>query len=390
MKNCSSLYIHIPFCRSKCSYCDFFSLPTPNKDAVSAPYVLALKKELEYRCKMFNPDFWRTVYIGGGTPSLLSAAQLEEILSFVRESVPGGMAEDCEVTIETNPADVTPDFLETIARLGVNRLSVGIQCVSQRVLEFLGRRSDAATVEYALDCIKSLWKKEEGRRFSADLIAGLPFLTDDEYLEGIEKILDSGADHVSLYSLMLEEGTLLWKQVQEGNAPYSDDDIERQWFLGRDRLEKAGIMQYEVSNFARPSFESRHNTVYWHMDDFIGIGAGASGTVGNLRWTGVRSVPEYVSGWLADGVPQEKELLDSKTQEYEFLMMGFRLRSGISSAEYRKRFGRELSERIGAEKGLFADWEKNGLALRREKDGDTFFALTGDGLMLLNRFLTEL
>ena len=128
------------------------------------------------------------------------------------------------------------------------------------------------------------------------------------------------------------------------------------------------------------------------MEDFIGIGAGASGTVGCERWTGVQSVPEYTAGWGAprQAVPEELEKLDEATREYEFLMMGFRLRSGVSAAEYKKRFGKELADRIGAEKGLFADWEKQGLAVRHEKEGDTFYALTAAGLMLLNRFLTKL
>ena len=237
------------------------------------------------------------------------------------------------------------------------------------------------------------------------MIAGLPFLSDEDFLEGVETVIRSGADHVSLYSLMVEEGTPLWKQVRSGDAPCTDEDAERQWFLGKERLEKNGIMQYEVSNFARPGYESRHNTAYWHMEDFIGIGAGASGTVGCERWTGVCSVPEYTAAWAAfqtaEGadksdfgtsphIPQEAETLDEETREYEFLMMGFRLRSGVSASEYKKRFGKELAERIGAENGLFAEWEKQGRAVRFKKDGDTFFALNAPGLMLLNRFLTEL
>ncbi len=419
--------------------------------AVPDSYIDALKIELEYRCRLYKIDSWRTVYVGGGTPSLLLPEQLASLFSFVRNAVPAGIADDAEVTIEANPADINRDFLSCIADVGINRLSVGIQSCNQRVLEFIGRRADAETVIYALDCIGKYWmcgndkcgqnssgrcdilrhgcnQRKSPRRFSADLIAGLPFLSDVAFLEGVETVIRSGADHVSLYSLMVEEGTPLWKQVCSGDAPCTDEDAERQWFLGKERLEKAGILQYEVSNFARPGFESRHNTAYWHMDDFIGIGAGASGTVGEIRWTGVQSVHEYTASWaafqtagggdkrdcpaargaysvaeLADKtnrnaaqrtlishIPQEVEKLDEATREYEFLMMGFRLRSGVSSAEYQKRFGKELSERIGSENGLFAEWEKQGRAVRFQKDGDTFFALNATGLMLLNCFLTEL
>ena len=439
MKNSFPLYIHIPFCRSKCTYCDFFSIPSSCSKAIPDSYISALKTELAYRCSLYKPDSWKTVYVGGGTPSLLLPEQLRDLFDFVRNIVPGGIADDAEVTIEANPADINHDFLDCIAGVGVNRLSVGIQTCSERVLKFIGRRADAETVFAALDCIGKHWKcgnvpdkqlrRGDGicdcgkrasprwgkrRRFSADLIAGLPFLSDADFLEGVETVIRSGADHVSLYSLMVEEGTPLWEQVRSGDAPCTDEDAERQWFLGKEQLEKAGIIQYEVSNFARPGFESRHNTAYWHMEDFIGIGAGASGTVGSERWTGVCSVPEYTAAWGASAaglsneawdevgrnmgcapsshqtIPQEVEKLDEATREYEFLMMGFRLRSGVSAAEYKKRFGKELSQRIGAEKGLFAEWEKQGRAVRFLKDGDTFFALNAEGLMLLNRFLTEL
>ena len=359
---------------------------------------------------------------------MLLPEQLRDLFDFVRNVVPGGIDNDAEVTIEANPADINRDFLDCIADVGVNRLSVGIQTCSERVLKFIGRRADAETVLAALDCIGKHWKNGSERRFSADLIAGLPFLSDADFLEDVETVIRSGADHVSLYSLMVEEGTPLWEQVCSGDAPCTDEDAERQWFLGKEQLEKAGIIQYEVSNFARPGFESRHNTAYWHMEDFIGIGAGASGTVGSERWTGVCSVPEYTAAWetyaaanlvnmaawgasaaglsdVARGevgrntecapsshqtIPQEVEKLDEATREYEFLMMGFRLRSGVSATEYEKRFGKELSKRIGAENGLFVEWEKQGRAVRFEKDGDTFFALNAEGLMLLNRFLTEL
>ena len=434
MKKNIPLYIHIPFCRSKCSYCDFFSIPSDGTKAIPDSYINALKTELEYRCNVYKIESWKTVYLGGGTPSLLLPEQLRDLFDFVRGVVPGGIENEAEITIEANPADINRDFLDCIADVGVNRLSVGIQCCSQKVLAFLGRRSDAETVSSALECIGRFWcgqiecgsdsfecawreftqrgcgrsvspRRGNRRRFSADLIAGLPFLSDEDFLEGVETVIQSGADHVSLYSLMVEEGTPLWKQVRSGDAPCTDEDAERQWFLGKERLKKNGIMQYEVSNFARPGYESRHNTAYWHMEDFIGIGAGASGTVGCERWTGVCSVPEYTAAWsefqkarfahksdcsASPRIPQEIETLDAATREYEFLMMGFRLRSGVSASEYRKRFSKELSERIGSENGLFAEWEKQGRAVRFQKDGDTFFALNAPGLMLLNRFLTEL
>lgn len=385
------LYIHIPFCRSKCIYCDFYSVPRPSDcNPVPEEYLHALRKEIEYRCREYAPESWRSVYFGGGTPSLLAMEQLSDLLEFVRNSVPGGIRSDAEVTLEANPADINSGFLKEAAEAGINRLSTGIQCCSQTVLKTLGRRSDAETIEKALSAIEETWLPMNGKRFSADLITGLPGLSNADFAKGVERIIRSGADHVSLYSLMVEEGTPLFSLVEEGKLVCSEDDSERQWFMGRDMLEAAGIHQYEISNFSRKGCESRHNLSYWHMDDFIGVGSGASGTVGCRRWTGLQPVEDYISAWLSgSGIPQEVEELDEGTREYEYLMMGFRLLEGVSSADYRSRFGRSLEQRLGTEDGWFRKWAQEGNAAAVPYDTDVRYALNRKGIMLLNRFLSR-
>lgn len=381
----SSLYIHIPFCRSKCSYCDFFSVP--EKGALPESYISALCNNIAYRCRQFSVSRLNTVYIGGGTPSLLSQQQLTRILTAVREAAP--LSPDAEITMEANPADITSELLAFLDSAGINRLSAGIQSVDEKVLAALGRRSDAERVEQALKLLETEWLPH-GHRLSLDLIAGLPGLSDDAFRRGVERVIATGADHISLYSLMLEEGTRLEKQVSEGEVSYSDEDNDRQWIMGRDMLTEAGYKQYEVSNFARAGFESRHNTVYWHMQDYLGTGAGGAGTVGSYRWTEAADIAAYTAWWNApEGEPPaDVELLDDKTREFEFLMMGFRMLEGVSACEYEKRFGKSLADRLD---GLFADWQHRGLARTYSTlEGDTRYALTADGILLLNQFLEAL
>lgn len=382
----SSLYIHIPFCRSKCSYCDFFSVP--ESGTLPDSYISALCNNISFRCRQFSVSKLDTVYIGGGTPSLLAPEQLNRILFAVRESAP--LSPDAEITMEANPADITSELLAFLDSAGINRLSVGIQSVNQQVLAALGRRSDAERVEQTLKLLETEWLSDAGHRLSLDLIAGLPGLSDESFKRGVERVMATGADHISLYSLMLEEGTRLEKQVSEGAVSYSDEDNDRQWIMGRDMLTEAGYTQYEVSNFARPGFESRHNTVYWHMQNYIGTGAGGTGTVGSYRWTEAADIAAYTAWWNSpEGEPPaEVEHLDDETREFEFLMMGFRLLEGVSAREYEKRFSRSLAERIGA---LFADWQRRSLARTYStKEADTRYALTADGILLLNQFLEAL
>ena len=416
----SSLYIHIPFCRSKCAYCDFFSI---TEDADSS-YLKALSNEISYYADYYGVDEWQTVYIGGGTPSLLKPEQIVFLMNAVKKSCRNGIAAGAEVTIEANPADITGEFLDTLIKSGINRLSLGVQCLDGGVLRTLGRRADAECTEKALQLIKELWTAEK-RRFSVDFISGLPGLLDSEFINGMEKTLSYGPDHVSLYSLMLEEETPLFSAVESGKVPYSEEASDRQWFAGRDLLKRNGFLQYEVSNFAKPGYESRHNTVYWHLDDYIGCGAGACGTVtagsgisasasgldgcssvsddsslvAAVRWNNNPNVKAYVDYWLKDRDacghsdaerPCTVEFLDAETRQFEFFMMGLRLREGVSSAEFKRRFpdcGKSLEEIIGYEDGLFRKWMDEGLAAEFFPQQ---YALTEDGIMLLNRFLEEL
>lgn len=415
-----SLYIHIPFCASKCTYCDFFSIPVGNDfslceqtQRIFKDYILALKKELEYYLKKFQIKSLKTIYIGGGTPSLLSVGQIRELFDFIGSKLT--IEENAEITLEANPQDISEKFLDELKKTPVNRLSLGIQCCNDNVLKTLGRRCDINQVNFALEIIKNKWVSS-GLSFSCDLISGLPLLSDEDFMLGLEKVISSGVNHISLYSLMIEDGTILEKQISRNEIEYSDEKNDNQWILGKNFLEKNGFYQYEVSNFSKKGFESRHNTVYWRTENYLGCGAGATGTVDCFRWNNECDVGKYCDFWLnvdfgeklvyeVEKVLNEKnprivEMLCEKEKEFEFLMMGFRLREGVKSSVYKKRFGFDLGKRLGYSDsiikkknlGLFDKWkEKNLCDVEISLDsGDERFFLTGDGLLFLNQFLEEL
>lgn len=415
-----SLYIHIPFCASKCTYCDFFSIPVGNDfslceqtQRIFKDYILALKKELEYYFNKFQIKSLKTIYIGGGTPSLLSVGQIRELFDFIGSKLT--IEENAEITLEANPQDISEKFLDELKKTPVNRLSLGIQCCNDNVLKTLGRRCDINQVNFALEIIKNKWVSS-GLSFSCDLISGLPLLSDEDFMLGLEKVISSGVNHISLYSLMIEDGTILEKQISRNEIEYSDEKNDNQWILGKNFLEKNGFYQYEVSNFSKKGFESRHNTVYWRTENYLGCGAGATGTVDCFRWNNECDVGKYCDFWLnvdfGDNLvyelekklneknPRIVEMLCEKEKEFEFLMMGFRLREGVKSSVYKKRFGLDLGKRLGYSDskikkknlGLFDKWkEKNLCDVEISLDsGDERFFLTGDGLLFLNQFLEEL
>lgn len=412
------LYIHIPYCLQKCGYCDFFSKPS---GSVPTEYVKAVSRQIEYLAKAFCVEEWKSVYIGGGTPSLLNPSDLKNLCKTIKAAATNKaapLAANCEWTIEMNPGTISRELLETADACGINRLSVGIQCKNQKVLDAIGRRASEAQIEEAARLIKNFWP----HGWSADLIAGLPFQTKEDIARDIDFIERNGAKHVSLYSLTLEEGTPLKNAIDAGKIPYDEEDAEELWLYGRDLLEERGFLQYEVSNFAKVGFESKHNSAYWALDSYLGAGAGAAGTIYGLpegfRYTNVLDAAEYIKFWnenkktkgftdqdarggdcsqdhnvrAALGFPCQLEALDQDTQEFEYLMMNLRTRRGASVAEYKARYGKDLAARLDCATKGFTGQNAGAAAWleRTERDGDTFYAMTREGLLFLNRFLEEL
>jgi oxygen-independent coproporphyrinogen-3 oxidase len=392
-----SLYIHVPFCLSFCDYCDFYSVLlkgsplTPPAEPVNA-YIDTLLADGEILFGEFPGCRVPTVYIGGGTPSALGTEGLGRLLAGLGALLPPD--DSREFTLEANPESADGAFLRAAREGGVNRLSLGVQSFNPASRALVRRAGDPELLGRRLDLAAEIFPGA----FSVDLIAGLPRQSRDVLLGDIEKTLIRKPAHVSLYALTVEEDTPLGRAVLAGTAPLpSPDEADAAWIAGRDALERAGYGQYEVSNFSLPGKESRHNLRYWRMENWLGLGPAASGTLINHRGgTGLRlSWPADLAGWLAraperknspsgflsgrDGWPP-LEPLDRLTLMKESLLMGFRCREGPDPVLFSRRFGLSLEEAIPR---TLEKWRHRGrLAEKRT-------ALNREGLLSLNPFLLD-
>lgn len=390
----AGLYVHIPFCTQKCGYCDFFSVP--KNTAVEDIYLECLLNEAAFYARKFGIECWRTIYIGGGTPSLLSAQQIEFLLHGLKCSC---LKKECvpqEITVEMNPESVTEEKLECAQKGGAARLSLGIQSLNKAALRAAGRRCSVQQAQESLSLVRSVWKGQ----LSLDAIAGLPGQSESEFCSSLKKMLSFAPDHISLYTLTVEEGTPLERSIRSGAVRFSPDEADCQWLAGRVILTESGFVQYEVSNFCRNGKKSVHNSLYWSQNDYIGIGSGATGTVygiKSLRWTNCTDICAYERFWSGkkdgagiqeSGIPRETEEVSLAEREFEFLMTGLRTAAGVDSDEYRRIFAEvdpwhgNLELRLSA-----AGLEQFTVT---ENGGSVRFSLAPDSLLFLNRILLSL
>ena len=381
----ASLYIHIPVCLRKCDYCDFFSVPVHQflhtNDGTNPFFSLVdgLRQEIAFRQKELSIDGWKTVYIGGGTPSLLPPDTIRYLCQGI-DVLPSSLTSG-EWTIEANPEDISSDWLIACKEAGINRLSLGIQSMQDLLLTGIGRRGSRESNLEALQLVKKHWKG----RLSLDLISGLPNQTIELMQQDIAEILLFKSDHISLYSLTIEDGTPLEQRISKSSTPLLPDEDEATeiWIAGKNMLETHGYRQYEVSNFSLPGFESMHNRTYWNMDTYIGTGPGATGTVivGDKAYRNVNT--QNIDKWRNNPVNSYTTEPIGRTEcIQEFLLMGMRLSSGISRNRFKNRFKEDILDMI--EKTARA-WQGRGFLIIKE---DTI-ALTPDGMLFLNRFLVD-
>ena len=354
----AGLYVHIPFCKKRCLYCDFFSTTLLER---RKEYVEALLREIEAR-KAEASEPIRTVYLGGGTPSTLEAEAIRRLIEAV------GIQQAEEVTMELNPGDATPAYLHALRDIGVNRLSIGIQSFQDDLLLLIGRRHNAAQ---ATEAVKMA--QEAGfDNVSIDLIYALPTQTMEQWKADIETALQLGIQHISCYGLMYEEGTMLTRRMEAGELEAIDEDTENAMYdYLCERLKEAGFAHYEVSNFALPGYEAKHNSSYWDGTPYIGVGAGAHSYVGKVRSWNASDVEAYIQGTTE----REQETLTEKDLYNERIMLGLRTRRGISGAIPVQC--RSVVERL----------MKNGLL--RETDNHRIVA-TQQGIHILNRIIEDL
>lgn len=382
----SGVYLHIPFCKSRCSYCDFATDVYRNSDAVER-YVKALCRELSGPPGLAGGQFdgsgssernWPaayaagsdTIYFGGGTPSLLLPNQVEQIIDTVRGKF--SVARDAEITMEMNPATVTAETLAAYRELGVNRASFGVQTFNDRDLRLLARGHDSNDARRTFRLLR-----EAGfDNISFDLIAGLPGQTLDDWERNLDEALAMQPEHLSLYLLEVHESTPLAEQLRSGRRPMPDEDVAAEMYeVLLDRTAVAGMPQYEISNFAKSGFESRHNTKYWRLDPVYGFGVSAHSFDGSQRYSNERDTAKYVQNVeneLSAEVYREK--IDAVG---EFIFLGLRLNQGISKNEMRERFGLGIEERYGLD---LEDLMDKGLI---ESDDETI-RLTRKGMLFSN------
>lgn len=335
-----SLYIHIPFCAQKCLYCDFPSFA--RKDHLRKTYIEALNKEIISLREKHNNLEINTIFIGGGTPSVLEADELECLLKEVAKL---NMAKDIEYSMECNPGNLTEEKLEVMKKYGVNRISMGLQAKQDNLLKGLGRIHNYKTFKENF----LLAKKVGFNNINVDLMFGLPNQRLNEWEETLREIISLEPAHISAYSLIIEEGTAFYNLYENDKLKLPTEEEERKMYhLAKKILEENGFNQYEISNYAKEGKECRHNLAYWNMDNWIGVGSAAASYINGKRIKNISSVEEYINSINEKGEAVEEIINNSKNDNIEeFMFMGLRKINGIDENEFKKRFSMNINDVYG-------------------------------------------
>ena len=340
------IYIHIPFCKQACFYCNFHfstSLALKNEMIESLLHEIEIRSKSDQRnISIIDPgEQIKTIYFGGGTPSLLSDSELEKILSSIHSKY--AVCTDAEITLEANPDDINIDKLKEWTLAGVNRLSIGIQSFMERDLVWMNRAHNSTQ---ALQCIQQA--REAGiPNFSIDLIFGTPGLTNEEWEKNVQTVIDLNVPHVACYALTVEPKTALDKMIQLKKKENIDDDLQaEQYSILMKMMQHAGYEHYEISNFAKPGFRSRHNSSYWEGEKYIGIGPSAHSYDGQSRQWNVANNALYIKSLRDNDVPLEEESLSDSQKLNEYLMVSLRTMEGMDLQLIEEKFSKEERNRI--------------------------------------------
>ena len=335
-KKPTSAYVHIPFCTQICYYCDFSKVFIKNQPVDS--YLEHLLEEFRY----YDIQKLRTLYIGGGTPTALSAPQLEVLLKGLTKNLDLSVLE--ELTIEANPGDLDADKIAVLKNSAVNRVSLGVQTFDDKMLKKIGRSHLEKDIYENIDRLKLAGFDN----ISIDLIYALPSQTMEQVKENAAKAIGLDIPHMSLYSLILENHTVFMNRMRRGKLPLPKEELEAEMFeYIIAELERAGFEHYEISNFSKPSFESRHNLMYWDNAEYYGIGAGASGYVNGVRYKNHGPIRHYLSAVEEGNARITEEHLSQKEQMEEEMFLGLRKKSGVSMARFEEKFGRSFDGLYG-------------------------------------------
>ena len=385
MKKELELYLHIPFCVSKCKYCDFLSAPSGEEQRQI--YVERLCRRIRYWSDVIHNYGYEivSIFVGGGTPSILTEAQITQVFEAVHESFP--IREDAEITLEMNPGTDVKDKLPVYRELGINRLSMGLQSADNEELKCLGRIHTYEDFRQVYQ-----WAREAGfTNINVDLMSAIPGQTLESYEDTLRKVADLEPEHISAYSLIIEEGTPFY----ENTPVLPDEEMDRLFYkITNDILKAAGYHRYEISNYAREGCECRHNRVYWERGEYLGFGIGAASLMQETRFSNIRDLQTYLkllsgeaadrplTGQLMEHLRQEVSHLTEREQMEEFMFLGLRLTEGVSKKHFFKTFGKKFTD---VYPGISEKLIREGLLVQ---EGDRL-KLTELGLDVSNRVMAE-
>ena len=330
----AGLYIHVPFCLSKCAYCSFYSIKSIN---LIPDYLGAIRKEIKFYSKDFHS--FDTIYLGGGTPSLLSPEQLASIFSAIHKTYK--IAADAEISLEANPGDISPEYLKALRSMGINRLNIGIQSFDDKLLQFLGRRHSANEAIVAIETARQAGFNNLG----IDLIYGVQGRGIKSWKNTLLKAVSFFPEHISCYQLSIDTKTPLYKKYEQSGFSLPNENAQVEFFMTTaEILENAGYIHYEVSNFARTDYlKSRHNLKYWRHVPYLGLGPGAHSFLDQKRWWNKSSVRNYLEEIARDKMPVENsEDLTADQLQLEALFLGLRTKEGIDLRLYKQKYGIDI------------------------------------------------
>lgn len=370
------LYIHIPFCKAKCYYCDFNSFSC--KDSYISEYFEALKREIMIYSSDLRDYEVKTIFIGGGTPSSVDSSYLYEVMNLLKHNL--NIRYDAEISMESNPGTLSYEKLVQYNEMGINRLSIGLQAWQNNLLKELGR---IHTNEEFVQNFR-LARKAGFKNINVDLIFGLPGQTIIDWYETLRNTIDLKPEHVSCYSLKIEDGTVFGKRLETGEIAPADDELDREmYYMACELLDGAGLKHYEISNFAKPGCECKHNLVYWKAEGYVGLGAGAHSYFHGKRYNNIYAIEDYTKFISEQGVPSENiQLIEKDEAVSEFIILGLRLIEGISIKEFKLRFGQDILGIYGVQIKRLLDKQLI------KADGDRI-KLTSPGLDLANEVFVE-
>lgn len=367
-----ALYVHVPFCKLKCKYCDFPSFC--GKEKLVAEYIKALKKEIKYKCKDYR---YKTIFIGGGTPTFLNYKELEEILSEINKL---DICDDYEFTVECNPGSVDEEKLKLLKKYKVNRLSFGLQSTFDKYLKTLGRihTYDEFKENYYLA------RKVGFTNINIDLMFGIPNENLDEWKETLNEIIKLEPEHISAYSLIIEEGTPFHRLYEEDKLELPSEEEEREMYkVTKEILNKAGYLQYEISNYSKMGMECKHNIVYWQLKDYLGVGSSSASYIDSQRLTNTPVIEEYIKNINEgnySGIESHYNSIEENIEEYMFL--GLRMIQGINKKIFKEKFGVSVEEIY---KDIIEKYVKSGFLVNSQE----YLYLSPKGIEVSNAIMSE-